>query len=187
MEINNNNWFNRVISVSLVLTAICTFVVVFIGVSLKGIHQENNHLNSFLIASQDIKTNFDESLQAYTENTSEIINYLSALRPENEKEYISFINQVEAVGKEQNLNLDLKTITNPEDGKKKSKDMAHLAYTISFYGTKEDLVGFLSRLEALPYFVKIFDLDFKDPRFEDNVGSDEGRPNITLKIKLFIK
>lgn len=185
MELNSNkNWFNRVISVSLVLTTVSTFIVIIIGSSLKNIHEEIVGLNTFLAASQDIQTNFEESLQAYTENTSEIITYLSDIRPEGEREYIAFINQVEKVGKELNLNLDFRSIDEP-DKKKIIKN--YLAYTISFYGTQDDLINFIEKIEDMPYFVKIFDLDFKDPSFATESDRSDEHPNVTLKIRLFIK
>jgi len=111
-QIQITDGIKRILSVSFILILISTFVIVFMGYSLKSIHRDIRHLDKFLINSKDIQTNFEQSLMIYTERTQKITNYLFSLRPDSEEKYIKFISDVEDLGQKLNLDLNMQFINN---------------------------------------------------------------------------
>ncbi|MBI2463616.1 hypothetical protein HYV57_01530 [Candidatus Peregrinibacteria bacterium] len=61
-----------------------------------------------------------------------------------------------------------------------------LNYSLSFYGSFEQMSDFLKELEKLPYFIKIENINFTDVAL---VKKEENIPleNVNIKIKLYIK
>ena len=178
-QIQITDGIKRILSVSFILILISTFVIVFMGYSLKSIHGDIMHLDKFLINSKDIQTNFEQSLMIYTERTQKITNYLFSLRPDSEEKYIKFISDVEDLGQKLNLDLNMQFINN-------IKDKADINYSIELFSNTKNLEKFLSELQTLPYFIKITNIEFTDPDlYLSQENSREG--NVKLKIKLYTK
>jgi len=58
-----SNPAKRVFKLSLVLTFVSAFIVLFIGYSLSGMHHDIKELNAFLSATDNLQSNFEQSLQ----------------------------------------------------------------------------------------------------------------------------
>lgn len=175
----------RVLAVSLTLIFISAFIVVLIGNSLLNVNADIKRLGVFMENSESTKGNFEKSLQMYTENTQEVIDFLLSLRPENEEEYIKFLAAIEDIGQKSSLDISIKSIK--EEPKKNEGDKTDtLNYSVDFYGTNDDLIGFLKAIEELPYFVGIRSLQFMNPELitEENEDISE---NIHVEIGLFTK
>ncbi|PIR55500.1 hypothetical protein COU74_00565 [Candidatus Peregrinibacteria bacterium CG10_big_fil_rev_8_21_14_0_10_36_19] len=148
------------------------------GFSLIGVRHDIASLTKFLDKADGIQANFERSLQVYTESTQEIVDYLLSLRPVSEEGYINFIASTEEVAQRLGLDLELNSIV--LDSKSKS-----LAYKLSFYGSFGDLDRVLREFESLPYFIRIYSIDFEDLKFSKN---DENQSkNVNLIIQVYVK
>lgn len=184
------NNVKRIIAISYILIIISTFIVVFIGTSLTNVHNDIKRLNMFLAATENIKPNFEKSLQAYTENTQNTIAFLLSLRPATEENYIKFISTVEDLSQKLSLNLELQSVNiqpkkTKKNGNGKNK-FNSLYYDISFFGRLSDLQKFLKELEGLDYYIGIEELNYRNPEYIMEKAKDQ-EENIKLRIKLFIK
>ena len=177
----------RILRVSLLLSIIGVFATIMMGTSLVATNTENKITRKFLEISKNAHVNFEDSLAAYTETTRETIDYLFKLRPREEEDIINFISQIEKMEQELFLNLKLETYEDPLVIKKGSKIKVDEAiiYKISFFGSSTDLHDFLNRLESLPYFIKVNNINFKDPNYMEK--TEDVQPNVNLTIKLYIK
>lgn len=177
----------RVLTVSTVLIMISTLIIFLLGHSLSSINIDIKQLEKFNLKAEETKSNFEKSLQMYTEQTSEIIQFLLSLRPENEEQYIQFIAKVEKAAQNHNLKIKLTSVTLPVPEKKQpAQKYSTLNYQIDFYGNFDNLKEFLFELENLPYFIEIAYLSFKNPELI-TAETDQQSENINLKIKLYIK
>lgn len=177
----------RILRICLILSIVGAFAAIVLGTSLIATNTENKITQKFLEISKNAHVNFEESLVAYTETTRETIDYLFKLRPRKEEDVINFISQIEKTGQELFLNLKLETYKDPLVAKKGSKvkvDEA-ITYKLSFFGSSTNLHDFLSKLESLPYFIKVNDINFKDPNYLEK--TQDMQPNVNLTIKLYIK
>ncbi len=174
----------RAFKLSLILIFISTFIVVFIGNALTSINKDIKELSSFITATSDLQSNFEQSLQLYTEGTEEAIEHTHALRPESESEYIDFISRVEDTAEDLDLDLSLKSIEigEPEPDNKG----ATLDYQLSFYEDRDDINEFLEIMEGLPYYIKIYTIDYTDLDYLDE-DDDKLSHNIKIKIRLYVK
>ncbi len=179
-EIPNN--IKRILKTSAVLIFISTFLVVFVGGALARVHNEVKTLEAFMENAKDTQPNFEKSLELYTDQTKSIIEYLLNLRPASKEEYIKFIGEVEAIGQDLSLNIDLTSIEN-NDPKATLQDS--IDYSIKFYGSESNMVEFLKELEMLPYFIKITEATYDSPKFQED--EEKARENVNIKIKLYIK
>lgn len=173
------NITKRILSVSTIFILISTFVVIFIGYSLSAINQGIKRTNAFLAGAQDIQPNFEKSLQLYTESTQEIIDYLISLRPDSDGDYLKFISDIEETSEKLGLDLRLESTQDI-----KLTDSKTLRYDLNFFGTNNDLMAFMEKLEQLPYFIRINQVDFKNPQL---LTDEDINGNINLKISLYIK
>lgn len=183
IQIPLNNTIKRVHWLSLILIFISTFSVLIFGRSTQTIHNEIKQLEDFLLSAKDIQPNFERSLLIYTEETQNLIEFLLSLRPSSEVDYIGFISQVEAIGQKLSLNLDLESIEKIGEMHEAEKT---LDYSIHFFGNEDQLLSFLMEIEKLPYFIKVYEVDFAPLNFSQN-DKDNAVPNINLKIKLYVK
>lgn len=185
-QANLPNWAQRVLTISSVLIFISTFIVVLIGNSSGKINNEVKELQLFLVNTESIQTNFEKSLQMYTQGTQEIIDYLFSLRPAKEADYINFISMIEEIEQKYSLQITLQSHQDKSGTKKTTGDNEEtLDYQISFYGNTTDLNKFLSELENLPYFIRVEKINFVSHDSLDSEKNTES-PNITLFIKLYI-
>jgi len=184
----------RVLKISAVLIGISAFTVVVMGISYMRTNNMNRDLQNFLQASSNIDENFEDSLSIYTEYINDVIAYLLKLRPNNETEFVAFISEVEKIG--QSLSLNIKIATSEEEQparKSKNKkdkddgDSKYLTYKISFYGSMTDTTSFLSKIEAMPYFIEIENINFKNPDSLEDINRENINQNVNITIKLFIK
>lgn len=173
------NITKRILSISTIFILISTFVVIFIGYSLGNINQEIKRTNAFLAGAQDIQPNFEKSLQLYTESTQKIIDYLISLRPDSEEDYLKFIFDIEETSEKLGLDLNLESTQDI-----KLIDSKTLQYNLNFFGTNSDLITFLQALEKLPYFIRVNEIDFKNPQL---LTDEDINGNVNLKISLYIK
>lgn len=169
----------RAMIISATLTLISTIVVIGIGNSLLNINREIKTLNHFLTSSTNIQANFEKSLQMYTKNTQEVIDFLLSLRPDREEKYINFISTIEDIGQQLNINLDLKSLA-----QEKTKQTT-LNYQINFYGSLNQLNIFLKELEKLPYFINVESIEYTNP--QTLLRNEKSSSNISLKINLFTR
>lgn len=174
------NSLKRILSVTFVLIFISAFVVGFMGGAVDRANADIKKINQFLLDAEGTQPNFEKSLEVYTEETKEIIEHVLELRPESKEEYVNFIAEIESIGQVLSLDLDLQSY---ED--KNGEPQKTLNYNVSFYGGLENLVTFLSKLEAMHYYTRIAEIDYKDPKFLEE--EQEKLPNINVKIQLYIK
>lgn len=177
----------RAIIVSATLTLISTIIVVGIGYSLLNINREIKILNHFLTSSANIQANFEKSLQIYTENTQDIIDFLLSLRPDSEEKYIEFISAIENVAQDLAINIDLQSITEIKGTKKGTKkaNPDTLDYQIRFYGSLNQLNRFIAELEKSPYFINVATIEYTNP--QTLISSEKSAANINLVINLFTR
>lgn len=174
----------RAIKVSLLLSAISSFIVFSIGWGTMKMNTDIKVLSRFLVNAENAQPNFEKSLILYTEKTKDIIVYLLQLRPGKKEEYVNFISQIEKIGQDLNLNLNLESVTTS-----KSEITAEgedtIDYNMSFYGSETDVITLLRKLEQLPYFVKIDEIGYKDIK---KLSDEEKKlPNVFIRIRLYIK
>lgn len=175
------NSLHRIMTVSAILIFIGAFTVVFLSVLMKGLNSEVKGLENYMEEAKTTQPNFEKSLEIYTDQTEIVINYLLGLRPSKEAEYVDFISQIEDIGHDLSLNLDLESIRFS-----KEEDDGTLNYMITFQGGMIDLEDFLTELEALPYYIRVKEIDYRSPK---NLSEDEleKAENIKIKIGLFTK
>lgn len=179
-----SNFLEKILEISILLMFVSTFIVFVIGSSIRSISKEVKFLNGFILSSQDIQPNFERSLQLYTANTKEAISYVHSLRPATELDYIEFISLVEDIGQQLFLNINLQLI---EDSGVATADRSKtLNYEISFFGSRGDMIDFLSELEALPYYIRVDEVKFQSLT---SLFTSEERafPNVNLTIQLYVK
>lgn len=174
-----SNLAKRVFKLSLVLTFVSAFIVLFIGYSLSGMRHDIKELNAFLSATDNLQSNFEQSLKLYTEGTEEAIAHTHSLRPASEIEYIQFISDIENTAEALGVTLDLKSIE--IDDKESATKGSTLDYQLEFFGSKTNLTDFLKELEDLSYYVKIYELNFTE------LSSETAGENIQIKIRLYVK
>ncbi len=174
-----SHFAKRVFKLSLVLTFVSAFVVIFIGYSLTCINKDIKELNAFLNSTDNLQSNFEQSLKLYTEGTEEAIDHVHTLRPDSEIEYIQFISDMEHAAEEIGIQLKLKSIEIAEE--ETSNKGNTLDYQLEFFWGKTELVSFLGALEELTYYTKIYEFDFV------NLSSDTAGENISIKIRLYVK
>lgn len=183
---------SRVLKVCLILSGIAAFTAILMGRSTVTIQQETKNNQSFIKVAKEMRPNFEESLSLYTGNTQKIVDYLLALRPSTEEEFITFISKIENLGQDLSLNLNIKSVETTTSSRKKSvaESPTAIAYQISFYGSISDMKGFIKGLENLPYYIEVSEIRYSNPAFGENDLEEKkssSTPNISLVIKLFTK
>jgi len=184
-QVQISSSLKRILLITLVLIFISTATVVIIGESIKNLGREIEQLNIYLEDAEEIQPNFERSLEVYTKETKQIIDFLSELRPDTEEEIVDAISQIENVGKGLSLNIDLKHLES-KSMEDETTERGALSYSISFYGTMADLQNFVRELEKLMLFIKIEEINFEDTKFLDGGELKESK-NINMKIVLYIK
>ncbi len=177
--------FESIFRICLVLTFVSAFAIFFIGHADSELRGEAKVIEKFLEAAADLQPNFEKSLTMYTENTQETMDYLELLRPEDENGYIQFISTVENLGQTQGVNLSLQIL----DGDIVVKDETgshYIDYKVQFYGREDQVLSFLSEMEALPYFTRVMDIHFQSFEFIE-AGKVSDVPNVTLTLRLYVK
>ena len=178
-----SNNLKRLFRFCLVLVGLFLVINVIIGYSANQIHNEVKEVEHFLELAEDVRPNFEESLNLYTAGAEESIQYVKTLRPDSENEYIQFISTVEAIGEQLSLHLDLESV----EGSNKTSPLGNVIhYGIQFYGGQEDLNRFLETLEALPYFIRVDEVHYDSFELADD-PSDVPTPNIDLLITLYVQ
>jgi len=175
---------NRTVAISLLLTFIGTFSSIIIGIAAYNINKEARILEAFMDNSQNISTNFEQSLKAYTQNTQTVIDFLLSLRPTDEKQYITFISKVEDIGQKLDLDINLKTVKAPDNSQNTEKS---IFYEVQLWGTEEDLREFLKEIESLPYLIRTSKIAFKNPEFTQNNEIQNKNGNIDITLQLYTK
>lgn len=172
---------SRVLKVCLILSGISVFTAIIMGSSTVSVWQEITNNQSFIKVAKEMRPNFEESLSLYTGNTQKIIDYLLALRPATEEEFITFISRIEDLGQELSLNLNIKSMDSPNE--------SSIAYQVSFYGSIRDMKLFIRKLDDMPYYIEVSEIKYLNPAFveESDEEKSSNTPNISLVIKLFIK
>ncbi len=160
------------------------FVInMIIGYAARQIHNEIKEIEHFLELAEDVKPNFEESLNLYTAGAEEAIQYVKTLRPDSETKYIQFISSVEGIGDQLSLDLDLESV----DGDDKASSLGNfIDYRVQFYGGAEDVSRFLKELESLPYFVRVDELHYDSFELADD-PTDYLTPNVELMITLYVQ
>lgn len=174
----------KILKISFILVFLSVFVVVFIGTAADGVNTDIKKLNKFLLVAENIKPNFEKSLQIYTEQSQYVTEYLLGLRPDSEEELVGFISDVEALGQKLGIDLDLQTVDGSESEDENLEK--YIEYTVTFYGTMSDLKKFLFELETLNYFIGMDSIDFKNLEFADETASPL-KENNKIILRLYIK
>ncbi len=165
----------------MLISAVAT---VAIGYSLSKIHYDIKLLNAFLSATENVESNFEKSLQLYTEGTEEAISHIHSLRPDDESKYIDFISQIEDTGTGLDLDLSLRSIELSE--KEASTKGNTLDYQLSLYGDENSVIDFIQELENMPYYLKIYSIEYSDLDYLEDDNS-KLTPNIKITIRLYVK
>jgi len=180
----------RILKVNAVLIGVAAFTVVVMGISFMKTHDTNHEMRKFLEVAANIDSNFEDSLSIYTDYIENIINYLLKLRPVNETEFVAFISEVERLGQSLSLNIEIETLEEQSPQKSKSKkeegSSPTLTYRVSFFGSMVDASNFISKLESMPYFVRVEALNFKTPDYSEK-NEQTIQPNVNITIKLYVK
>lgn len=179
------NAVQRILIIAFVLIFISTVIVLFVGRTVSTMHQDIAQLETFLANAADVQPNFEQSLVIYTTNTQPVIDYLLALRPASEEDYIAFIAAIEAIEQKLHIKVNLQSITQAKDVVIQAEQKT-LDYKVDFYGNTDMLTAFLKELEALPYYIKVADVYYMDPS-SVNTAAGQTDTNITMTIKLYIK
>lgn len=179
------NAVQRTLTISFVLIFLSTVVVLFVGYTTTIMHKEIQQLEIFLSNAEDVQPNFEQSLVIYTTNTQPVIDYLLALRPTAEEDYIAFIAAIEGIEQKLQIKINLQSITKGKDTTTQAGQKT-LDYKVNFYGNTEMLFAFLKELEALPYYIRVADVYYADPAaIGDSTTLTDS--NITMIMKLYIK
>lgn len=187
VQVQLPNKVERIIKICALLMLMGTFAIIVIGSALIKVQYENVRLEQFLSVGKTTHIDFENSLIMYTEKTRDTITYLLGLRPNNEEEVINFISEIERIGQDTYLDIELAAMEEliKTKGKKTAKSEDTISYKISFFGSIDDLNEFLSRIEALPYFVRIENAQYRD--ISNLEESDYSEPNVTIIIRLYVK
>jgi len=179
-----SNQTKRIFKMSAIFILISSIIVLVMGYSSSKINYDIKTLNVFLEKTQNLQVNFEESLKLYTESTQSSIDHATSLRPDEESEYITFISEVENIGTNLNLDLTLRStqISEPENSTKGNT----LDYELTFYGDETDAITFMQELENLPYFIKIYSVEYYDLNSSENENL-KLIPNIKINIRLYVK
>lgn len=179
IEIPSN--VRRTLQISVVLMAISTFAIIILGIGLLSINQQNKSLESFMKNAVNVQPNFEQSLVIYTEKTKNIITYLLGLRPDEEKDYVQFISDIESIGRQLGLDVDVQSL----EAEKLAKG-EFIFYELSFMGNLNDMKELLKKIEEQNYYVGVERVEYRDISLLIEENSDKSK-NIDLIIKLFIK
>ena len=172
------NLVQRILNITLLFSLISAFTIFVMGHSVYTMNEEVKVLKNFIEISKDVQPNFEQSLVAYTQDTEHLIEFLLALRPDSEAEVITFISTVEGIGQTLHLDLNLESVDANEESEENT-----LSYQLEFYGTREQLNDFLSALEDLPYFIRIYELEFRT----FNPSDTDSSSNIRLTLDLYVQ
>lgn len=175
----------RVLKISVILIFISAFTVIAFGIAANNTNEDIKKINKYLHNAQNIQSNFEQSLIMYTETTKDIIGFLLSVRPQNEDSYIKFISQIEEIADKLSLDIELKSEQEQVKKEKETLKEKSINYNLSFLGSFDNLSSFLAELDDLPYYIKITNMNFRDPRFIDM--EEENVKNININLKLFIK
>ena len=179
---SNPNTLAKLFHICLVLMLFFFVTNIILGVSNKKLALDIEILEVFLGNAVDVRPNFEESLNLYTEGTQDSIEYVQTLRPSSEQEYIQFISSVEAIGQELSLSVNLESLEVP-----KPDNLGEiLRYRIDFFGGQHDLLAFLRELEALPYYIRIEGIQYESLEFIGLAKVDLNE-NIVLTIQLYVR
>lgn len=181
VQLPNN--MKRILVITLLLVFISAVVVGIIGGSIKSINKEIKHLNNFIFQAKEIQPNFEQSLEMYTGQTKDIIEFLSELRPSSEEEVVKALSEIENIGQNLSLNVSLNSVGKDLSQKDSEKT---LSYDIAFYGGITDLQNFLKELESLMYFIKVEQIEFNNTKYMDEKDLEREK-NIKIKIILYTK
>jgi len=185
---------SRVIKMCLILAGISAFTAVLMGTSAVRIQEEIGNNRLYIDTAKEMRPNFEDSLSLYTGDTQKVIDYLLALRPSTEEEFITFISRIESLGQELSLNLTIKNVEGVSyvRGKPISGDPNVIAYQVSFYGSIRDMKAFINALDDMPYYIEVSEIRYSNPAFMDEsdgnaVQSNRDEKNISLLLKLSVK
>lgn len=178
--------YKKIISTCLALIFLSTAAVIVIGFSIKSINTEKSQLQMFLTNQDDVKINFEKSLEIYTGETKEAVFILLELRPETEGELVRVISEIEKIGQDLRINIDLKSMESMFQKSEDTMEIDYIEYSVSFYGTMNDLQNLLRELEQLLNYTQVEDIEFEETKFLDPEQLDEN-PNIKIRLKLYIK
>jgi len=176
----------KIVSVSLILSFISVVGTVLMGGNSLNTNEEIKSNEYYVSVAKEVQPNFEDSLALYTGDTQKVIDYLLDVRPGDEEDYITFLAELEELGNDLSLKLDIHSYesSNLQPGALPEPSDT-LDYEISLYGSFRDLQAFLEELEALPYYIKVSSIQFVDLNgSEDN---DKKVPNLNIKIKLYVK
>ena len=174
----------KIRNVTFLLTALSAILIFAVGLALLSIAKDVKVLNKYMENAVMVQPNFEDSMLFYTTKTEKVFDSLMKLRPSTEEDYVTFISNVERAGKQLSLNMNIRSIREETPGSDKAAEKT-ISYAISFYGADRDLISLISALQELPYFVRIYEINYRNL---DGMSEDEKKEaNINLKIALYVK
>lgn len=186
-EVKNVGVFvKRVIPLCLFFAIFSFLSVLTIGLSSLSINSDIKDSEAFIAVAKEMRGNFENSLSFYTGETQKIIGFLLKLRPNTEEEFITFITALENLGKELSLNLDIRTIDNKAEGGSTEQNDG-ISYIVNFYGSIRDMKSFIRKLDELPYYIKVPNIRYTNPAFQDGDDKSKKLQNVSIEIRLFTK
>jgi len=169
--------------ITLLLIFISALVIFITGFEVTAVAREIKVLKKYLENAAEVQPDFEKSIILYTTQTEKVFGRLMQLRPATEDDYVTFISNLENIGKRLSLDLKVKSVS---DGTKSAEDaLKTISYNISFYGTESDLKNLVSALEELSYFIRFNEVSYRD--LDGMTAEEKKEPNIMLKINLYIK
>ena len=181
-QMQNN--IKKISRITLLLLALSAVVIFIAGFQVTSAAREIKVLKKYLENATAVQPDFEKSIVLYTTKTEKVFSHLMQLRPANEEDYVTFISNLEDIGKR--LSLDLSVKSGSEDDSKSAPGVQKtIPYSITFYGTESDLKDVITALLDLPYFIRFDAVEYRNL---DVLSADEKKePNNVLKIKLYIK
>lgn len=179
-EAESQSLLTKSLRMNLILIFISCFTVIFLGYSISSTHKENKKIELFIESAKDAKGNFENSLRIYTASTETDINYIHTIRPQGELEIIEFISEIEDIAQKLDLNIELSSLS-------QNANESNLGYQIEFLGNQNQIQSLLKEIEALPYYIDVTNIVYRDLKSIEEESRDEIRPNITLQLYLYVK
>lgn len=178
----SNNHITKVFNVCVILMGFFFAAAVILGISNKKMEMDIEVFEIYLDKAANVKPNFEESLSLYTQGTQEEIDYVQTLRPDSEEKYIDFISSLEGIGQEMGLEVSLESL----DSDKPDNLGSTLRYELGFFGSESELLIFLEKLEALPYYIRVEGLQFEslDTLNPSKLSLNE---NIRITLSLYVR
>jgi len=140
---------NIIMRIALLFLILSLFVFSYAVVELDSLTTRVQEKRATLNNRQNIQLNFEEVLESYNRQYTELNNKLVKFRPDLDQ-IVVLLNTLEAESKAIGLSIEIESLSQEE------KD--YIRYRVSFTANNEQLFSFLEVLNKLPSFIQIEDV-----------------------------